>query len=89
MQQQALVHTLPSLDAEEIQTLEDAVARFTPHQLQWASGFLAGLAAAQQQDDTVVHVGRAMPPAVLETEAGTLTVLYGSQTGNGESVAGV
>ncbi len=68
------------LDAEQNSRLENAVAGLSPAQLQWVSGYAAGLAAAN---------GAATPaePAPVSQAARQLTVLYGSQTGNGEGVA--
>ncbi|MDT8450242.1 MAG: assimilatory sulfite reductase (NADPH) flavoprotein subunit [Wenzhouxiangellaceae bacterium] len=49
-------------------------------QLNWASGYLAGLAAARGPSATVS--GAAQPQA-----GGTVTIWYGSETGNGRGVA--
>ena len=67
---------LPLAD-EQLQRVSDAVTGLTPAQLQWVSGYVAGLAA-----------GAGGTPAETQPETGkTLTILYGSQTGNGEGVA--
>ena len=67
--------SLPLPD-EQLQRVGDAVAGLSPAQLQWVSGYIAGLGA----------VGQAA--AETQPEAGkTLTILYGSQTGNGEAIA--
>ncbi len=69
------------LDAGQAAAVDSALAGLTPAQMQWVSGYAAGLAAAAQS---------AVPPAVPAANsdaAGTLTILYGSQTGNGEGVA--
>ena len=66
----------PPLDRHQAQRLEQAVAGLDAMQLQWMSGYTAGLAVAGQTQ------------AVPVADAGkSLTVLYGSQTGNGESIA--
>jgi sulfite reductase (NADPH) flavoprotein alpha-component len=58
--------------------LKSAAASYSAEQLLWASGYLAGLAAASTP-------AAAPAPGV---EAGPrLTVLYGSQTGNGRAIA--
>lgn len=61
---------------EQLQRVSDAVAGLSPAQLQWVSGYIAGLGAN----------GQAATAAQPEAGA-TLTILYGSQTGNGEAVA--
>jgi len=66
---------LPLAD-DELQKVSAAVAGLSPAQLQWVSGYVAGLGAA------------ASAPAGAQPAAGTtLTILYGSQTGNGEAIA--
>ncbi|HSM31584.1 MAG TPA: assimilatory sulfite reductase (NADPH) flavoprotein subunit [Woeseiaceae bacterium] len=66
---------LPLAD-EQLQRVSDAVAGLSPAQLQWVSGYIAGLSAGPAAQ------------AQVEPESGkTLTILYGSQTGNGEGVA--
>ena len=67
--------TLPLAD-EQLQRVNDAVAGLTTAQLQWVSGYVAGLGATGQ-------AAIAAPPE----PATTLTILYGSQTGNGEAIA--
>ena len=67
--------SLPLPD-EQLQRVGDAVAGLSPAQLQWVSGYIAGLGA----------VGQAAAEAQPETGK-TLTILYGSQTGNGEAIA--
>ena len=62
------------LTEQELQTIGGAVAGLSPAQLQWVSGYLAGLAAAERPEP-------ATPPGE------PLTILYGSQTGNGEGIA--
>jgi len=68
------------LNTEQTNSLQTAVSGLTPQQLQWVSGYTAGLAAA----------GGQTLPSTGEPVAGSddkLTVLYGSQTGNGEAIA--
>jgi sulfite reductase (NADPH) flavoprotein alpha-component len=64
-----------SLPSAQLETLQAAVAGLDALQLQWVSGYAAGLAAAHSQ------------PVVAADPGNALTILYGSQTGNGESVA--
>lgn len=64
------------LDSSQTQRFEQAVAGLDSMQLQWISGYTAGLAAA-----------RTPAPVPAADPANSLTVLYGSQTGNGEGVA--
>ena len=67
------------LDDDQSSRLGVALEGLTPEQLQWVSGYVAGLAAAN---------GQAVAPPAAEADGGpTLTILYGSQTGNGEGVA--
>jgi sulfite reductase (NADPH) flavoprotein alpha-component len=69
------------LDNEQTNRLHEAVAGLSPAQLQWVSGYVAGLAAAGTP-------AAAVPATVAAADTGnTLTVLYGSQTGNGRAIA--
>jgi sulfite reductase (NADPH) flavoprotein alpha-component len=74
------------LDIEQTNNLKSAVSGLTPLQLQWVSGYAAGLAAAGVQNSVSANV---QPTSVAPARAvgERLTVLYGSQTGNGEAVA--
>ncbi len=63
---------------DEIDTLNRVVGRATALQRNWLSGFLAGIDAA---NGTVGQL--AAPPRAKET----LTILYGSETGNAEALA--
>ena len=76
----------PPLTAEQTTTLHSVVDQLTPLQKQWVSGYVAGLAAVASAApaDTAVAVPTAAPAANSD---GGLTILYGSQTGNGEGVA--
>jgi sulfite reductase (NADPH) flavoprotein alpha-component len=67
------------LDQEQTSSLQSAVAGLTSLQLQWVSGYAAGLAAVDQQPIPIA--------AVHSASEQRLTVLYGSQTGNGEDIA--
>jgi sulfite reductase (NADPH) flavoprotein alpha-component len=70
----------PPLDSSQTEKVQDALDGLTSDQLQWVSGYVAGLAAAQGTSE----------PAVIQPASDpskTLTILYGSQTDNGRGVA--
>lgn len=69
------------LDSEQNNNLQLAVSGLSPEQLQWVSGYAAGLAASGQPALSV----NATAAAAVSGEK--LTVLFGSQTGNGEDIA--
>ena len=74
--------TLPKtapFSSDEIDTLNRLVARTSPLQRSWLSGFLAGLDAANDAP--------APQPISLPRAAEKLVVLYGSETGNAEGLA--
>lgn len=75
----ALPKTAP-FPADQIETLNTIVARATPLQRSWLSGFLAGLDAANA---TPASQQPLAPPRAKSK----LTILYGSETGNAESLA--
>lgn len=70
------------LDALQTSRLATALDGLSRDQLLWASGFAAGLAQAQAPQLAAVAT-----PAAEPGGQAALTVLYGSQTGNGEAVA--
>ncbi|MBX9683810.1 MAG: flavodoxin domain-containing protein [Hyphomicrobium sp.] len=63
---------------EEIDLLNRVVSRTTPQQRSWLAGFFAGFEAAQ---------GVAAQPAVAAKPRVPLTILYGSESGNCETLA--
>jgi len=63
------------LPADRLAKLTEVAAGLPPDQLLWASGYLAGLAGGQ------------VPVAAVPAGGPVLTILYGSQTGNGEKLA--
>jgi sulfite reductase (NADPH) flavoprotein alpha-component len=67
------------LDQKQSNNLNAAVSGLTPEQLQWVSGYAAGLAAADHQSISAV--------AVDSVGEQRLSVFYGSQTGNTEEIA--
>jgi len=76
-EQQNLNQTM--LNAEQLGSLKDAIGTYSPLQLAWASGYLA----ARAEGSTVAVV----PTAQLPKASSTLTILFGSQTGNAKGVA--
>lgn len=72
-----------ALPLPQLSRLAEAVAGLSAPELLWASGYLYGLAQAGG-----VALGAAgAGAAVASAPAGTLTILYGSQTGNAKGVA--
>ena len=70
----------PPLDLAQTQKVRSALDGLTSAQLQWVSGYVAGLAARNETT----------PPAVVQTTtepSRAMTILYGSQTGNGRAIA--
>ncbi|NRA83232.1 MAG: assimilatory sulfite reductase (NADPH) flavoprotein subunit [Gammaproteobacteria bacterium] len=65
------------LSQQQVTSLQQATAKMSPVELSWVSGYLAGLA---QSNSAGAAVATPSPSA-------TLTVLYGSQTGNAKGVA--
>jgi sulfite reductase (NADPH) flavoprotein alpha-component len=74
--------TLP-LDAERSALLLRFAEGLDAHALWWASGYLAGLASPQARPLAPAPVALAAPTAAVDT----LTVVYGSQTGNAKRAA--
>ena len=74
------------LDQEQTNSLQTVVTGLSPQQLQWVSGYTAGLAAAAQQPASVANIAAANVDG-SPASGDKLTVLYGSQTGNGEEIA--
>ena len=70
------------LTDEQASQLNDLLKGLEGHQIDWLSGYMAGWRAAQ----TGQPAAAAAAPAAA-ADAPSLTVLYGSQTGNAEGVA--
>lgn len=70
----------PPLDSAQTQKVHSALDGLTTAQLQWVSGYVAGLAAQQDSTQSVI-------PLTAAGAANALTILYGSQTGNGRAIA--
>jgi len=73
------------LTPEQVQRFNDVIATLTPEQAAWYCGYMS--AVSQLQGGSGVS---ALPLAAAASASGTrtVTVLYGSQTGNSEGVAG-
>lgn len=67
------------LNAEQLSSLKEAIGTYSPLQLAWASGYLA----AKSEGTSVAS----LPTASGAKASSTLTILYGSQTGNAKGVA--
>jgi len=77
----SLTDTNSPLSADQAKRVQQALADLDASQCQWLSGYLAGLNAQAAGVSAVDNVSTA------STISTTLTVLYGSQTGNAEGVA--
>jgi len=82
----ALAAGVLPLDSEQNHSLQLAVDGLSAEQLQWVSGYAAGLAAAASPRAALAG---SHPGIVAANNAASekLTVLYASQTGNGEAIA--
>jgi sulfite reductase (NADPH) flavoprotein alpha-component len=67
-----------SLSSDQLQQLQQVIHQYSPLQLAWASGYLA--AKSETAPSNVIAA-----PTVVASN--TLTILYGSQTGNAKGVA--
>ncbi len=72
------------LSAEKMAQLEAQAADLSPGQLLWASGYLAGVAAAASPE---VSAETPAIPLPQDDAAASLTVLFASETGNARRVA--
>lgn len=69
------------LDPKQTNDLRSVVSDLSPQQLLWVSGYTAGLAATSDPSTVFTSIESAT------ASDQKLTVLYGSQTGNGEALA--
>src|SRR5436189_5439702 len=76
----AIPSTAPFAE-DEIEALNRIVGRATPTQRAWLAGFLAGLEASGVEEQAAV-------PAVAPIPAEPLTILYATESGNAEKLAG-
>ena len=75
----SLVAQASPLSEQQVQQLQGLVSQLNPIQQAWVSGYLA--ASAQ------LAGGQATAPAVAAATSASLTIVYGSQTGNARHVA--
>ena len=68
-----------TLDTKQLASFKQSISDLSPLQLAWASGYLAAKA------ESGTTVSSALPSSSVPTA--TLTILYGSQTGNAKGVA--
>lgn len=67
------------LDTNQLASFKQSIHDLSPLQLAWASGYLA----AKAEGGTIAQA----PVATLSVASTTLTILYGSQTGNAKGLA--
>ena len=70
-----------ALSLEQWQLVEGLAKTLTPEQARWISGYFAGLDAGLLRGS-----GTAVSP-IAESQGRTLTILYGTETGNGRALA--
>jgi sulfite reductase (NADPH) flavoprotein alpha-component len=79
-----------SLSSDQLELFTSFVATLNPSQVAWISGYLAGLSAQGQGASEVQPQSISAVETVVTTMGNvqpTLTILYGSRTGNGEGLA--
>ena len=72
------------LNEQQFNAITQAISGLNRDQLTWISGYAAGMAAAQGGAVAPTATGAVAP---AQTDAPTLTILFGSQTGNAKGVA--
>ncbi|MEN8824222.1 MAG: assimilatory sulfite reductase (NADPH) flavoprotein subunit [Glaciecola sp.] len=72
------------VEPNQLNQITQAITGLDSNQLTWVSGYIAGLAAAQ--DPNAKNLAPIAITPVPES-AGTLTIIYGSQTGNAKGIA--
>jgi sulfite reductase (NADPH) flavoprotein alpha-component len=80
MQNRMLDPTNSPLTREQVEHVNRLVPTLSPDQLNWMSGYLAGLRGAMASNEQA-----SVPAGAAERH--TLTILYGSETGNAEALA--
>jgi sulfite reductase (NADPH) flavoprotein alpha-component len=78
---------LGPLDLERTELLLRVVEGLEPSTLQWLSGFAAGIAHERAAGRGGLGLPAAPAPAARPEAAARLTIVYGSQTGNGKRIA--
>lgn len=78
----------PTVSAQDLTALQQAVAHFDRTQLIWSSGFLAGLAGSTVPDASVTNVRPAAAAnAVSSGQTNEWHIFYATETGNSRCVA--
>ena len=78
----------PGLNEEQWKTVRTVATQLKPQQALWLSGYFAGLADAGRPDAAhLVPAGLDPAPVAAAAPVRTLTILYGSETGNSEKLA--
>ena len=79
----------PGLSEDQWKTVRSVATSLKPQQALWLSGYFAGFADAGRPDASPFVTAGLAPdlPVAAEVQARTLTILYGSETGNGAGVA--
>ena len=72
------------LNEQQFNAITQAISGLNRDQLTWISGYAAGMAAAQGGVAAPTTAGAVAP---AQTDAPTLTILFGSQTGNAKGLA--
>lgn len=78
------------LKEDEWQKINTAITGLDANQLTWMSGYLAGLAQSNLAQSNLLQAGAAQVLAEPVSQSGadkSLTILYGSQTGNAKGIA--
>lgn len=73
------------LTTDQMRRLRDLLDTLSPSQILWTSGYLAGF--ARSPVDLIVDDGHPGITADTATTSRTLTILYGSETGNSRALA--
>ena len=71
---------------EQIQRLNEILPGLSPEQAAWLCGYVA--AVNQMRAGGAAPVSAGIPVTSASADAGSVTVIYGSQTGNSEGIAG-
>ncbi len=83
-------NNLLPLSAEQIKLLTELSGSLTPLQINWVSGYFAGLSAQGSKilnEVESANTTSAQSNSALIEKGKSLTILYGSRTGNGEGIA--
>ncbi|MDG1254293.1 MAG: assimilatory sulfite reductase (NADPH) flavoprotein subunit [Glaciecola sp.] len=72
------------IDPSQLNQITQAITGLNANQLNWMSGYMAGLAAAQ---DPALAAPQQISAVAAAEPAGNLTIIYGSQTGNAKGIA--